>query len=114
MENKPLYVFRKMSSTDKANHLIARLHRDVYGTYHIEPLFHDPDEIKVYGLPILTKARAEEGRSALYRWLSGFLPPLDNGPVMAALMNKFGMTEYDEWEWLKHYRPEDSNLISFS
>lgn len=114
MQDKSLYVFRKLSSTDSVNHLIAILSRDGYGEYHLRPLLNDSIDVTAYGLPILSKASGENGQTALCKWLGGFLPPLDNKPVMSALLDKFGMTEYDEWEWLKHYRPEDSNLISFS
>lgn len=114
MQDKSLYVFRKLSSTDSINHLIAILSRDGYGEYHLRSLLNDSLDVMTYGLPILSKANGENGKAALCKWLGGFLPPLDNKPVLSALLDKFGMTEYDEWEWLKHYRPEDSNLISFS
>lgn len=114
MQNKKLYVLRKMSSYDDVNHLIAVLGKDESGEYHLRSMLDDSTAAQEYALPVLSKAVGENAQAAILKWLGGFLPPLDNKPVISALLDRFGMTEFDEWEWLKHYRPEDKNLVSFS
>lgn len=115
--NNRLFVFRKMSADDPVNHLIAVLHRDKKGEITIESRLDDRALSQSYSISILSSPETEtvrEYNARVRKWLDTFLPPVDNKELIKALMKKAEMTEYDEWEWLKHFSPDSKSLISFS
>lgn len=115
--NNKLFVFRKMSPDDPVNHLIAVLHRDKKGEITIESRLDGRDLSQSYSIPILSSPETEtvnEYKTRVRKWLGEFLPPLDNKALLDVLMKKAGITEYDEWEWLKRFRPDSRSMISFS
>lgn len=112
---KKLLVFKKKSAEDNVNHLIAVLRKKDSGEFELESRLDDTEISQSYSIPILSKAGSDsEGKKNLRKWLNQFLPPLDNKPVMDILLKNNNMTEYDEWEWLKLFRPESKQIISFS
>lgn len=66
---------------------------DEKSTYLILPIF--PDKDKVY--------RGEDVRQLL----DDFLPSEKNTAYINEILNKIGMSEYDEWTWLKIFEPID-------
>lgn len=106
---KSLFILKKSNNTD---HLIGKLHKTDSGGYEIESLLNDDPQSSAYSIPVLTDP-GKDGEK-LRRWIRNFLPPINNKSLLNALLANFGMTEYDEWEWLKNFKPNGNNSISFS
>lgn len=106
-----LYILKKV---DNVNHVIGRLTQTDSGDFEIESLLEEEGS-EIYGIPVLKENGKNNERLA--RWVASFLPPLGNVAFTQALIVSAGIREFNSpaWvmTWLKTYKPDGRNTISF-
>lgn len=106
-----LFILKKVEGV---NHVIGKLVKSDNGDFSVESLL-KTEGSEAFGIPVLDEQR--ENSEGLMNWIVSFLPPIPNGKdaFTQELLRRVGIFKFEPMpmKWLKCYKPDGRNTISF-